>query len=324
MPRALITGITGQDGTYLSQLLLEHGYEVHGIVKPGDGSRGREGSIAHEADLHDADALHRVVAEVEPDELYNLGGLTSVAGSWNDPVETVQVTGAAVAALLDAAWALHESGRPVAFVQASSAEIFGVAQDVPQSESTSIAPVSPYGAAKALGHFLVSAFRARGLRASSAILYNHESPLRPETFVTRKITASAARIARGLQERLVLGNLDAERDWGWAPDYVEAMRLMAQHPTGGDFVIGTGASHTVRDFVAAAFHAAGIDGWERFVDVDPSFRRAADPASQLADSSRARHELGWAPTVGFDELVARLVRADFEAIDAGAGEPGRS
>lgn len=316
VPRALITGITGQDGTYLSRLLIERGYEVHGLVKPGDGADVLVGSIAHEADLRDTDALRTLVAAVEPDELYNLGGLTSVAGSWNDPVETVQVTGASVAALLDGAWRLHEAGRPISFVQASSAEMFGVAEQVPQNEATPIAPVSPYGAAKALGHFLVRAFRERGLRASSAILYNHESPIRPETFVTRKITAGAVRIARGQQDRLALGNLDAERDWGWAPDYVEAMRLMAQHPTGGDFVIGTGVSHTVRDFVAAAFHAAGVDDWQSYVEVDPAFLRATDPVRQLADSAKARHELGWAPTVGFDELVARLVRADLDAIDS--------
>lgn len=318
MPRALITGVTGQDGTYLSRLLLEHGYEVHGVAKPGDGS-GDAGAVrCHEADLRDADALRQIVAGVEPDELYNLGGLTSVAGSWNDPVETVQVTGASVAALLDAAWGLHEAGRPIAFVQASSAEMFGAATQVPQSESTPIAPVSPYGAAKALGHFLVRAFRERGLRASSAILYNHESPIRPETFVTRKITASAARIARGRQQSLALGNLDAERDWGWAPDYVEAMRLMAQHPTGGDFVIGTGESHSVSEFVAAAFRAVGIDDWQAHVEVDAAFLRAADPVRQLADAGKARRELGWAPTVGFDELVARLVRADLDAIDSSA------
>lgn len=319
MPRALITGITGQDGTYLSRILRDRGYEVHGVVKPGDGADDLAGFITHEADLRDTDALRGIVASVEPDELYNLGGLTSVAGSWNDPVETVQVTGASVAALLDGAWRLHEAGLPISFVQASSAEMFGIAEQVPQNEATPIAPVSPYGAAKALGHFLVRAFRARGLRASSAILYNHESPIRPETFVTRKITAGAARIARGQQDRLALGNLDAERDWGWAPDYVEAMRLMAQHPTGGDFVIGTGVSHTVRDFVAAAFRVAGIDGWERFVDVDPSFLRTADPVRQIADGARARDELGWSPTVGFDELVARLVEADLAAIDAASG-----
>lgn len=314
MPRALITGITGQDGTFLSESLLERGYEVHGIVKPGEDPPAPVGYERHELDLRDSDGIRAIVAAVGADEIYNLGGLTSVAASWNDPVETVNVTGASVAALLDATWDLHQSGRAVSFVQASSAEMFGFTVQVPQNESTPISPVSPYGAAKALAHFLVRAFRERGLRASSAILYSHESPIRPESFVTRKITASAARIALGLQDRLVLGNLDAERDWGWAPDYVEAMRLMAQHRTGDDFVIGTGASHTVREFVAAAFREAGIDDWERFVHVDRTFIRAVDPARQLADSARARAQLGWVPTVQFDELVHRLVQAEFEAL----------
>lgn len=317
MPRALITGVTGQDGTYLSQLLLEQGYEVHGVVKPGDdGGRPPAGVELHPADLADAEALRRIVLGVEPDELYNFGGLTSVAGSWADPVTTVAVTGTPVATLLDAAFVLHERGLPIAVVQASSAEIFGSAAESPQNESTPIAPVSPYGAAKALGHFLVRAFRSRGLRASSAILYNHESPLRPETFVTRKITASAARIARGRQQTLSLGSLDVERDWGWAPDYVDALHRMTRQPTGGDFVIGTGEAHSVRDFVRTAFAAAGIDDWQAHVEIDPAFVRAADPAMQLADASKAARELGWRPTCTFDELVTRLVHADLAALDA--------
>jgi GDPmannose 4,6-dehydratase len=317
MARALITGVTGQDGTYLSQLLLDRGYEVHGVVKPGDdGGRPPVGIEQHTADLADNEALRRIVFDVEPDELYNLGGLTSVAGSWADPLTTVAVTGAPVATLLDAAFVLHERGLRVAVVQASSAEIFGLAAESPQSESTPIAPVSPYGAAKALGHFLVGAFRSRGLRASSAILYNHESPLRPETFVTRKITASAARIARGRQQTLSLGSLDAERDWGWAPDYVDALHRMMQQPTGGDFVIGTGEAHSVRDFVRASFAAAGVDDWQSHVKIDPAFVRAADPARQLADPSKAARVLGWRPTCTFDELVARLVHADLAALDS--------
>lgn len=316
MRRALITGVSGQDGSYLSALLRAREYDVHGVVKPGDALADDAELTLHGADLTDPDALRAVVAAVMPHELYNLGGLTSVAASWGDPVSTVHVNGSAVAALLEACWNLHEAGHEVAFVQASSAEIFGYAEESPQSETTAVAPVSPYGAAKALGHFLVGAFRARGLHASSAILYNHESPIRPETFVTRKITASAARISRGLQDRLVLGNLEAQRDWGWAPDFVEALHRMATRPVGGDFVIGTGESHSVREFVEAAFHAAGIEDWESYVDTDSSFLRAADPTRQVADISKARSELGWAPTIGFAELVERLVRADLEAIDA--------
>lgn len=319
MPRALITGITGQDGTYLTHLLLERGYEVHGVTKPGDDSRvPPAGAELHSADLADEATLRRIVLEVEPDELYNLGGLTSVAGSWADPVGAVAVSGAPVATLLDAAFVLHERGLRIAVVQASSAEIFGSAAESPQNELTPVAPVSPYGAAKALGHFLVGAFRSRGLRASSAILYNHESPLRPETFVTRKITASAARIARGQQQTLSLGSLDIERDWGWAPDYVDALHRMAQQPDGSDYVIGTGEAHSIRDFVSAAFATVGIDDWQSHVEIDPTFVRAADPVSQLADPSKAARELDWRPTCTFDELVARLVQADLEQIDAAA------
>lgn len=310
VPRALITGITGQDGTYLSRSLLDRGYDVHGVVKPGDQALSADGAILHAADLRDPAALASVIATVRPNEVYNLGGISSVAGSWASPVETAQATGTAVAALLDASWQLHESGHDVTVVQASSAEIFGMAAASPQNESTPISPASPYGAAKAFAHFLVQSFRHRGLRASTAILYNHESPLRPESFVTRKITASAARIAKGEQSVLSLGNLDAERDWGWAPDYVEAMRLIAQHDRADDFVIGTGVSHSVRDFVIAAFAAAGISDWKAHIEVDPAFARAADPSRQLADPRKARSELGWAPTVDFAGLVTRMVQAD--------------
>ncbi len=311
MPRALITGITGQDGTYLTRLLRDKGYEVHGVVKPGDdGVRPVPGVELHAADLADTKTLRRIVLDVEPDELYNLGGITSVAGSWADPVGTVAVTGSPVATLLEAAFSLHERGHRIAVVQASSAEIFGAAAESPQTESTPIAPVSPYGAAKALGHFLVGAFRSRGLTAFSAILYNHESPLRPETFVTRKITASVARIAKGQQQILRLGSLDVERDWGWAPDYVDALHRMATHPVGGDYVIGTGQAHSVRDFVHTAFLAAGITEWQQYVEIDPAFVRAADPARQVADARKAERELGWRPTCTFTELVGRLVEAD--------------
>ena len=249
-----------------------------------------------------------------PDELHNLAGQSSVAASWRDPVDTLASTGTPVGVLLDAAWELQEAGLRPKVVQASSAEIFGNAAVSPQTESTPIAPASPYGAAKALGHFLVGVYRARGLHASSVILYNHESPLRPETFVTRKITRAVARIARGLDQQLTLGTIDIERDWGWAPDYVEAMRLAAAHDTGGDYVIGTGVGHTIRDFVVAAFAAAGIPDWERHVTVDPDLVRPADPARQLADSSKARDVLGWQPTVDFETLVRRMVEADLALI----------
>src|SRR5690554_642529 len=311
---ALITGVTGQDGTYLSRNLLERGYEVHGLVRPGDGADATDGVTTHACDLRDTDELRRLVRSLKPDELYNLAGQTSVAASWDDPLATLETSGTPVGVLLDAAWQLQETeGVQVSVVQASSAEIFGHAADAPQNEQTPVAPVSPYGVAKALGHFLVGTYRQRGLHASSVILYNHESPLRPPTFVTRKITRGAARIAQGLDQKLTLGNLDVQRDWGWAPDYVEAMRLAAAHTVGGDYVIGTGVAHSVRDFVEAAFRAAGIDDWEPYVDIDDAFVRPADPSLQVADSSRAREVLGWQPTVEFEELVRRMVEADFGA-----------
>jgi GDPmannose 4,6-dehydratase len=315
MPIALITGVTGQDGTYLSRDLLERGYEVHGLAKPGDGSGAVPGVTTHACDLRDGAELRRVTLHVRPDELYNLGGQSSVAASWRDPLATLEVSGTPVGVLLDAAWHLHEAGKTVRVVQASSAEIFGDAPVSPQNEATPVAPLSPYGVAKALGHHLVKVYRSRGLHASSVILYNHESPLRPETFVTRKITRAAARIARGLDQQVTLGTLHIERDWGWAPDYVEAMRLAAAHNTGGDYVIGTGVSHTIRDFVVAAFAAAGVPDWERHVTVDPALIRPADPARQLADSSKARDVLGWQPTVDFETLVRRMVEADLALID---------
>src|SRR5690554_5086608 len=313
-PTALITGVTGQDGTYLSRSLLERGYRVHGLVRPGDGADAVTSVTTHECDLRDGPELRRITLGLQPEEIYNLGGQSSVAASWGDPPATLAASGYPVGVLLEAAWELQQNeGHPVKLVQASSAEIFGHAPHSPQNEETPVAPISPYGVAKALGHFLVGTYRLRGLHASSVIFYNHESPLRPPTFVTRKITRGAARIAQGLDQKLTLGNLDVQRDWGWAPDYVEAMRLAAAHKVGGDYVIGTGVAHSVRDFVEAAFRAAGIDDWEPYVDIDDAFVRPADPSLQVADSSRAREVLGWQPTVEFEELVRRMVEADFGA-----------
>ena len=315
MPLALITGVTGQDGTYLSRALLDEGFEVHGVVRPGSGRTGSNrpveaGTIVHPCDIRDSETLAALIATLQPDELYHLAGQSSVGASWDDPVATVEQTGAPVAALLHAVAAHSANTR---FVNASSSEIFGIAP-APQNESTPISPVSPYGAAKALGHFLVASFRGRGVHASNCVLYNHESPIRPERFVTRKITASAARISKGLQETLSLGNVDAARDWGWAPDYVDAMRRAARHPSPGDYVIGTGELHTVRDFASAAFAAAGIDDWEQHVTVDETLVRPVDPARQQADSSKAREVLGWRTTIGFTELVDRMVQNDLALI----------
>lgn len=316
MPIALITGITGQDGGYLTEVLLAEGYEVHGLVRRPDPalvalSERSPDAVIHFGDLSDAVTLRALVRQLEPDEIYNLGGISSVAFSWERPVLTAQTTGMSVGVLLEAAWAEQQrTGHAVRFLQASSAEIFGAAEQSPQTEDTPIRPVTPYGAAKAFAHHLVGVYRERGLHASACILYNHESPRRPETFVTRKITKAAAMIASGRQETLTLGNLDARRDWGWAPDYVDAMRRAVRQPEAGDYVIATGESRSVRDFVASAFTYAGVPDWESRVEVDESFVRPHDAHEQVGDASRARAVLGWAPTVDFADIVARMVDED--------------
>ncbi len=320
---ALITGITGQDGGYLAERLLAEGCSVHGLVHTGDPlvsdllARCPD-VVLHDGDLTDEASLARVVAASEPDEVYNFAGISSVAFSWERPVLTADVTALGAARLLEQVWQRQEStGRSIRFVQASSAELFGDAQVAPQDETTPVRPTSPYGASKAFAHQLVGVYRGRGMHAVSAILYNHESPRRPPTFVTRKITRAAARIAQGLDRELVLGNLDARRDWGWAPDYVDAMVRAARHSTADDFVVATGVAHSVRDFVAAAFARAGVVEWEGLVRVDQAFVRPSDAPLQLGDASKARRELGWEPTVDFAELVGRMVDADLHASPAG-------
>ena len=313
MSVALVTGAKGQDGSYLVERLLAEGHEVHGLVRREDlGGRLPDGLVVHELDLAArADDLAGLVDRVAPDELYNLGGISSVAHSWADPVLTARVSGLAAVVLLDAARRLQERrGREVRVLQPSSAEIFGEPTTSPQHEGTPIRPVSPYGAAKALAHHAAGLERTRSLFTASVILYNHESPRRPPTFVTRKITSTVAAIAAGRADRLTLGNLDARRDWGWAPDYVDAMVRAIRHDEPGDYVIATGEAHSVRDFVSAAFRHTGIDDWEGLVEVDPRFFRPADPSVLVGDASRARTRLGWAPTVTFDGLVAAMVDAE--------------
>ena len=320
MRTALITGITGQDGGYLAEQLLDEGCAVHGLVHDGDpglaGLRARtDGVVLHHGDLRDEASLARVVAAADPDEVYNLAGISSVAFSWEQPVLTADITALGAARLLEQVWQ-HEQrkGTRVGFLQASSAEIFGDAERAPQDESTPLRPNNPYGAAKAHAHQLVSVYRGRGLAAVSCVLYNHESPRRPPTFVTRKITRAAARIAQGLDRELVLGNLDARRDWGWAPDYVDAMVRAVRHDDPQDYVVATGRAHAVRDFVAAAFARVGITDWEPYVRVDAAFVRPSDAALQVGDAARARAVLGWAPTVDFPELVGRMVDADLASV----------
>ena len=320
MTRAFITGISGQDGSYLADRLAGESAEVHGLIRGWDADalalRERHPSITlHEGDLADPSAIAGLVARLEPDEIYNLAGITSVAQSWAIPVETGIVTGIAVTSILEAALTLGErTGKTVRVFQASSSEIFGTPTESPQNESTPISPTSPYGAAKAYAAAMVDIYRSRGLAVSSCILYNHESPRRPETFVTRKITASAARIAAGRQDSLELGNLDVERDWGWAPDYVDAIVLATRHESADDYVIATGRSHSIRQFVEAAFAAAGVADWERYVSINPAFVRPTEINTMLGDASKAKAQLGWQPTVDFETLVTRMVEADLAAL----------
>ncbi|WP_372593546.1 GDP-mannose 4,6-dehydratase [Actinotalea sp.] len=325
MRRVLVTGITGQDGGYLVEQLLAEGCEVHGFVHDKDATvpdfaAAYPSVVLHPGDLADSAGLAALVQEVEPDELYNFAGISSVAFSWEHPVLTAELSGVAVAVLLQAALELQErTGRPVRCVQASSAEMFGEAEVVPQDERTAIRPVSPYGAAKAYAHHMAGVYRGRGLHVASCILFNHESPRRPTTFVTRKITAAAARIGVEGSGVIRLGNLDAKRDWGWAPDYVAAMVLAARHTRPDDFVVASGTAHTVAQFAEAALRRAGVgDTWHEHVEVDPAFLRPQDAPLMVGDASKAHRELGWAPTVSFDELVGRMVDADLALVRAEA------
>jgi GDPmannose 4,6-dehydratase len=311
--RAFVTGIGGQDGSYLAERLLAEGVEVHALAHDQDPAPEAPGVEVHAGDLTRVDDVRGLLLDLAPDEVYNLAAISSVARSWEQPDLTGLVNGTAAVALMESALQVQTTrDRPVRFVQASSAEIFGQPDVTPQDEATPVRPVNPYGAAKAYAHLSADIYRRRDLHAVSVILYNHESPRRPTTFVTRKITSTVAAIAKGRTERLSLGNLDARRDWGWAPDYVDALVRAARTDVPCDFVIATGVSHSVRDFAAAAFHRAGIDEWEGLVDCDPGLVRPADPADLTGDASRARRALGWEPTIGFEELVGRMVDADLE------------
>ncbi|MBG6055918.1 GDPmannose 4,6-dehydratase [Salinibacterium sp. CAN_S4] len=306
MTRVLITGITGQDGSYLAELLLAAGDDVHGTSLSAD-EHSVDGVELHQLDLSHP-GIGTLIAELEPQVVYNLAAISSVFGSWRQPDVTARINGLAVAEMLAAVQEIPGAR----FVQASSAEMFGAPSEVPQTERTAIRPTSPYGAAKAYAHSLVNVYRTAGVWASSCILYNHESPRRPENFVTRKITASAARISLGLQDSLELGHLDARRDWGWAPDYVDAVSKAAAVESPDDYVIATGVDHSVQDFVAAAFSRVGIADWRPFVTVSDEFKRSGDAPRQLGDASHAREVLDWAPTVDFDGIVAAMVDNDLE------------
>ena len=324
MPRALITGVTGQDGSYLTELLLAKGYDVHGIIRRASSfNTGRLDEIyrdPHEAgvrflmhygDLSDSGSLVNLIRALEPDEIYHLGAQTHVKVSFEIPEYTADATAMGTIRILEA---IRASGVETRFYQAGSSEMFGTSPP-PQSEATPFHPRSPYAVAKVFAHWAALNYReAYGMFATNGILFNHESPRRGETFVTRKITRAVARIKRGLQEKLFLGNLDAKRDWGYAPDYVNAMWLMLQSDAPVDLVIGTGESHTVREFAQKAFAHVDLD-WERYVEVDPNYYRPAEVHHLQADPSRARELLGWKPTVGFDELVRLMVDADVKLLD---------
>lgn len=316
MPVALVTGITGQDGGYLAERLVAEGWQVHGTTRPGEPVPEHLHDLGaavevHELDLRDTDRVNGLLRSIEPTEVYNLAGISSVAQSWLEPVLTAQVNGVAVVGLLEGVRSVQESaGRQVRVLQASSAEIFAASTDVPQTERTSIAPRSPYGASKAFAHHLCQLFRDVGVHASTVVLYNHESPRRPETFVTRKITRTVAAIADGRASELVLGNIGSRRDWGWAPEYVDAMVRAVRHDEPDDFVIATGVAHSVADFVAAAFARVGIDDWRPHVRTDAAFARQVDPIELVGDASKAELVLGWRPEVAFGEIVGRMVDAD--------------
>jgi GDPmannose 4,6-dehydratase len=316
MTRAFVTGISGQDGRYLAERLLGEGVEVHALAHALEPLPDLPGVELHRGDLTAVEEVRSLLVDLAPDEVYNLAAMSSVARSWEEPDLTARVNGMAAAALLESALLVQDRlGRPVRFVQASSAGIFGQPDRSPQDETTPLRPVNPYGAAKAYAHLMVDVYRRRELHAVSAILYNHESPRRSPEFVTRKITSAVAAIVHGRAETLALGNLDARRDWGWAPDYVDAMVRAVRADQARDYVVATGVARSVRDFVAAAFARAGISDWQRFVSVDPEFVRPADPTELVGDASLARSVLGWSPTLEFDEIVGRMVDADLELHD---------
>ena len=322
--RALITGITGQDGSYLAELLLLKGYEVHGIIRRAstfntgrldpiynDPHSDRSRLLLHYGDLSDASALARLIGKIQPEEVYNLAAQSHVRVSFDSPEYTTDVTATGTVRLLEA---IRETGAKPRFYQASSSEMFGMVREVPQSEKTPFYPRSPYGCAKVFSYWITVNYReSYGLHASNGILFNHESPRRGETFVTRKITRAVAHIQAGLQGKLYLGNLDAKRDWGYAKEYVEAMWLILQQDKPEDYVVATGETHSVREFLEAAFAHAGLH-WKDFVEIDQRYYRPAEVDLLVGDYSKARKQLGWEPKTKFKDLVKLMVDADVELL----------
>ena len=322
--RALITGVTGQDGAYLAQLLLGQGYEVHGVVRRSshsgvDDHRLRWLGVAdsvrlHDGDLGDLSSLVRIVQETKPDEIYNLAAQSFVASSWRQPILTANITGVGVANMLEA---LRIAAPQARFYQASSSEMYGLIQQPMQNEKTPFYPRSPYAVAKLFGHWITVNYRESfGMHASSGILFNHESPLRGEEFVTRKVTTGVAKIKLGLANELRLGNIDAKRDWGHARDYVRAMWLMLQQEKPDDYVVATGVTTTVRDMCRIAFDHVGLD-MEKHLVIDPAFYRPAEVEVLLGDATKARTRLGWAPQIALGELISEMVEADLRRLEGG-------
>src|SRR6266568_2018902 len=324
MKKALITGITGQDGSYLADLLLENGYEVHGIIRRAstfntsridhlyaDPHINGVRMFLHYGDLADSVNLVKLLYDLKPDEIYHLGAQSHVRVSFDIPEYTSDVTGVGTIRILEA---IREAGLRSRFYQASSSEMFGKAQAVPQNEKTPFWPRSPYGVAKVFSYWATVNYReSYGLHASNGILFNHESPRRGETFVTRKITRAVAHILAGLQQKLYLGNLDAKRDWGYAQEYVEAMWLMLQQDQPDDYVIATNETHSVREFLEAAFAHAGLD-WRKYVEIDPNYYRPTEVDLLIGDYSKAKKKLGWEPKTRFVDLVKLMVDADVQRL----------
>jgi GDPmannose 4,6-dehydratase len=322
-PRALVTGITGQDGSYLAEFLLDRGYQVHGMVRRSSTEKFerieqiRDRLELHQGDLLDQRSLVDTLRAARPDEIYNLAAMSYVAASWVQPTLTAEFSGIGVTRLLEA---MREVCPEARFYQASSSEMFGKVREVPQTELTPFYPRSPYGVAKAYGHFITVNYReSYGLHATSGILFNHESPRRGLEFVTRKITWHAAAIKLGLKGKLELGNLDAERDWGFAGDYVKAMWMMLQRDQPEDFVVATGVSHSVRECVEIAFDRVGLS-IDEHVKTDPALLRPAEVEHLIGDAGKAKRMLGWEPAVSFEELIRMMVDADLKLLkhDSGA------
>jgi len=331
--RALITGITGQDGSYLAELLLSKGYEVHGVIRRAstfntsrleqiyaDPHVQKSSLKLHYGDLSDASALSRLIGKIAPEEIYNLAAQSHVRVSFDSPEYTTDITATGAVRLLEA---IRETGIKPRFYQASSSEMFGKAQDIPQRETTPFYPRSPYGCAKVYAHWITVNYReSYGLFACSGILFNHESPRRGETFVTRKITRAAAHIKAGLQQKLYLGNLDAKRDWGYAKEYVEAMWLMLQQDQPDDYVIATNETHSVREFLEAAFAHAGLP-WQKHVEIDPNYFRPTEVDLLIGDYSKAKQKLGWEPKTTFNALAKLMVDADMKLVQDHLAGRGR-